>query len=347
MVQWAFEFEVSSRVHLTDEQEMLFGEMFGGEITFEISNKLVPDFGPSILRVRAFFESDSFENAKLQAEEIPRPILRRLSFVTSANLTSASLKYLIDYSEGATGQRKAALYLDVPNVKSAQILNEKRFASMNHLANPAKSNALEQCLKWYRTGVDIEFDEKAFQSFWHVIEISSQVNADRTKVADKCQKCGGPLRCDECGSVSEHRPFEKQKIKKLMEELNVPPHIIESLFAIRNQLAHGSSIEDIEDYLMKKDGAHVDFDKPLNAVAKIAHDSILVRHCVTTLASPIDVLWPRFFSTKKLRASVDLRFTPSLVDGRPDLDNLKFPTLSILHEEEEIASTSETNEEQA
>ncbi|MBR0685130.1 hypothetical protein JQ594_04330 [Bradyrhizobium manausense] len=192
------------------------------------------------------FSAPDLATAEQTAREHLQKFLHLLSFVTSCGFRITRTIAIIDWQPGGTGIREAFIYgpsdrnSDLGQALSTDLLN-----TIEMLKSWGTTPVLETALRWFASGVRSTVMEDQFQLFWFVIEIIG-ASISAPKVVDKCVRCGGELSCNDCGAVSEHRPFPKQKISELLKEGGVTQLRIDNLFYVRNALLHGTPREDIE-----------------------------------------------------------------------------------------------------
>lgn len=130
---------------------------------------------------------------------------------------------------------------------------------------------IAQALKWHHYGVLSEYTDEKFQYFWLSLETLVQIIEDATKVSDLCAKCHSPLYCEKCESYPTHRPYAKQKIESLFNELNrsTGQKIFDDANRVRNVISHGS---DVSSFVQS---AEIDFNDLVNTLGRMSFLGLL------------------------------------------------------------------------
>lgn len=88
----------------------------------------------------------------------------------------------------------------------------------------------------------------------------AEFNKPTEKVHDKCAHCQEPLYCEKCQKHPKHRPYAKQAIRALVQDVasDSDAGTFDLLDKTRNSLMHGSTLKEIESTLPDSDDHVVD-----------------------------------------------------------------------------------------
>ena len=228
--------------------------------------RMEPQEEYSILSAQVYFNSESFESAKRDAEEYLVNFIYLLTFVTNMPIKFLTIRKLADWSLGLS-ERKAHYFSPIEGEDQPFLaLNQEIADSVTILERIERTPALNRALRWFSLGVRARYAEEQFTYFWFAIEILAQIDKPVEPVQDKCSICSNPLYCENCAQHPTHRPYPKQSIEALFSEFVQDNS--EGFFGkaneVRNRIMHGDSLEDIENNL----GAKV--EDLINGLGKIA-----------------------------------------------------------------------------
>lgn len=246
MRRWLADFRVQSELAMPQGVATLDYSDPGGAYQVRIKDTKDATAIEEMLSVEVTFSAVDITAAEEQGYDHLQKFLHLVSFVTSCGFRITRKIAIIDWQLGGTGLREAFIYS--PSERTADLehgLSGELLKTVEMLKSWGTTPLLETALRWFASGVKSTIMEDQFQLFWFVIEIIG-ASTRAPKVSDRCVRCGGELCCTECGAISEHRPFAKQKISAMLTQTGVPQQRIDNLFYVRNALLHGTPREEIE-----------------------------------------------------------------------------------------------------
>lgn len=273
MKQWIAAFRLEAELILpADQREIVYAHP-KGLYEVRLSNVADPEHVDERLVAHVISRAPDINSAQ---EELRRHIdkfLHTLSFVTSTGYRITRQLYVLDWSTGAT-LRECFLCTSTRMDQPFEALTPALANTVELLHSWQAPPVLWRALRWYASAVRSSLMEDQFQFFWFVIELIAIANRDRTKVTDKCVRCGGNLVCDSCHELSVHRPFEKQAIAQLLTKVGLGDQLIKDAFKIRNSLLHGEDRDHIEEEI-QKDSPAFTFQKGVDILGRAAWAAIL------------------------------------------------------------------------
>ena len=190
-------------------------------------------------------------------------------------------------------------------------------------------------LRWFAAGVRAKLAEDQFQYFWFVLELIAELTKDTARVTDKCSRCRADLFCRTCNAVSDHRPFQKQAIEALLDQLNVSPERQRDLFGIRNGIMHGRTRSEIVDEICVH-SPDFEIGQAIDVMWQIAFGAIfsalkLKEDQVSklTFASPDTVV------AKTIRMTAHMRMGMHGDPNDPKVENVVLPTITAIRVNEQ------------
>ena len=271
MKRWLADFRVQSELRLQKGELSL--DYTDPQGSYQVKIKEIGDTGEERLSAEIVFEAPDIAAAEHMAKDHLQKFLHLLSFVTNCGFRITRKIALIDWQPGGTGLREAYVYGPADQPDDLHGLSASLLSTIEMLRRWGTTPLLETALRWYASGVRSSIMEDQFQLFWYVIEVIG-ASTTSAKVVDKCVRCGGELCCSNCGAISEHRPFEKQKISAMLSQGGIQQPLIDNLFYVRNALLHGTPREEIEIRMREKD-QHFAFDKIVDFAGCTAWQLIL------------------------------------------------------------------------
>jgi hypothetical protein len=242
------------------------------------------------LTFRLVFEAKDIESAAEKSAMLVEELVNYLSIVVNLPLTLGHHRFLIDWSKGIS-PREAYQYLPAYKNKVPKILGPQHLISVTKFQSAKSKFDISQILRWYAAGIRSSRLEDQFQFFWFVIESIAEQTKSSAPVTDKCQSCRGDLYCPKCEKVSSHKPFPKQAIENLLQQINLAPALVDGLFKVRNKLLHGTPMEDIESE-MKNEDSSFEFHKAVDIIGKTANLAILRSFKFNKAEVTLDVVHP-------------------------------------------------------
>jgi hypothetical protein len=131
------------------------------------------------------------------------------------------------------------------------VLDEQITHTADHLLQHDIPPALRRAMRWYRIGISAPMPDDQFQYFWFALELIAISKESTEKVNDRCPTCRSPLYCETCNTHPLHWPYEKQKIRALIQAVDKECNEakLEMLEKARNTLMHGGTLREIEEKL--------------------------------------------------------------------------------------------------
>ena len=248
-MQCIVDYEIESDLSVVSDGIQLKLQDPKGQFQAFIKNIVRDDYStPFLLSLRLIFESPTLMEAEDIAEDKLAECLNILAFVTGAGVKRHRIKQIIDCTP-ASGMRDCLIWADaLAHEDPSPFLNKKITSSMERLLEFDPPPAVHRALRWYRYGIQAPIPEDQFQCFWFALEILAEHKKSPGKVADSCPKCRSPLYCESCKSHPTHRPYAKQAIRALIQEVETASDddIFEVLDKLRNALMHGATLKEAE-----------------------------------------------------------------------------------------------------
>ena len=327
------DFLVESDIVLTREDKKLYYVHPNGDYEIHVSDAKAGEKPGANLSMQVILQSGNLDEAEEQARQIIRRFLHLLSFVTSTQFRIHRLVRLVDWTPGLK-QRQAYIYSPEYEGPPIEALSNGLLSTVVNLQKVGSSPLSETALRWFANGVGVTIMEDQFQYFWFVVETVAVATKSSNKVADKCPHCGGGLVCSACGKVSEHKPFEKQAIRALLERLKFGEEVIDFFFQIRHALLHGVAREKIEAKLVAKQ-PNVSFAKAVDLIAKAAFRAVLLTFLGDTKSlQPGEMLYPSTYVSWKLTGRADVVIGVGGDTNNPKIEDVMMPEISIVSGEE-------------
>ncbi len=329
MIKWMAEFELETIAAIPPNISIIPQTNPTNSYSFKIINKDLPEEGPATLIIRIFFNSEDIKSAEEQAEEILEQILSRFSLVYSLPITILGPTVLVDWSDDKT-MRDFFIYSKYNTEDYDGFLIPEPLEAFDILYNDEYAFELEQCLSWFRSGIQARNLSHQFQCFWFVIETLSVVNSDRSKTQDKCVRCRGNLVCSSCGEPSMHKPFPKQLIRQSLIDMGVDQPLVDDLFKVRNMLMHGDSRQTIEDFFRQKEQPNFELEQIVNILAKISKQATFAKLATIKNNCELSLLEPDSYAHKRMKAKAHIQsVVPKGSYGLMD-DKIPRPTINII-----------------
>ncbi|MGL5165862.1 MAG: methylamine utilization protein MauJ [Afipia sp.] len=282
------------------------------------------------LSAYVFLEAATIKIAETTTKDALNSFLQLLSFVTGSSLRIVKRISLIDWSPGLSMRD---MYAYGPSDKGWRIdaLNDELVRTAQTFQECEISSPLKTSLRWFSAGLRAEVMDDQFQFFWYVVEILATTNAEKTKVADKCPRCGGDLHCEICNETPMHRPYEKQKIATVLQA-QTSEKLAGDLFYIRNSLMHGTPREEIEINMQKSDPDFT-FDKAVDIIGNVARTLIFRGFKVPPGQRQISMLevntYVNWTVTPKAHIQMGIPGDPN----DPKIENVVLPEISVVFDE--------------
>ena len=247
--KYLFDFEVEAHACLEKGLEKIVSTNSIDGYEIHISNLQV-DRGVDrpLLSIQIVVPGDDIKKIEKVGISKLKEYLHYLSFVSNVSFRIHKLIRIIDWTPGEK-ERKYIQFERFPDDELPYpILDKELFKTIETLQNAQINMAFKRALKWFSNGIGAESIDDQFQYFWLVIELLAQLYKKPGKVNDLCPKCRKPLFCEECDEYPTHRPYPKQAIQQLFEQIikDSPQDFFDITNDIRNALFHGDSIEEIE-----------------------------------------------------------------------------------------------------
>lgn len=276
-----------------------------------------------LLSALIVFDAPSLQDAKEIGENHLRDFLDYLTAVTNLTFKFHRTLQIFNWEPG-NGERECiyfvgSKYHDVPIPGLHQALLDTIATLQTHAVPPR----LRRALKWFRNGVVAAAPDDQFFYFWLVIEILAQLTKDPAPIADRCPVCGGPLHCKTCDRTPIHRPYPKQAIEQLFAK-----HVKDdwkvaygTTSEIRNRLAHGDAVADIEAALKVK------LDDIVNRLGKLAWVAIINQFMPVLAGKQVQFAQTNIYVHTSMMAGVHMQ-----VGFKPNFDNpdaKDFPKINL------------------
>ncbi len=327
--RWLADFRVESELKLIEGKEKLVYNHPDGIYEIHLSNASDQKQKNEILSIQVIAPIEDMTEAEILIEEYLHKFLHMMSLVTSTGYKSVRKVCLIDWTEGL-GMRDAYIYTKQSPDKPLSALSDTLIDTIKILHTGEKDQTLESALRWYALGVRAKIMEDQFQFFWFVIEVIAANNKDSEKVADKCPTCRGDLYCESCNKTPMHKPYKKQAIESLLQNMKLTTGLIDILFEVRNSLMHGKYRESIETEIKKKE-PNFTFDKTVDIIEKTSWQAIFANFKIPKPAGGDE--YPEF-GCLSVSTYVDYNLTAkahiqTVVGGELKIENLQLPKIWI------------------
>lgn len=256
-------YEIMSEVSVVSDDRVLTITDPAGAFKARVKNIPRTEFTtPFLLSLHIYFEATDLEAAQESAEDTMAHCLNMLAFTTGAGFRKHRIRKIIDGSNPSEMRmRDALMWSEKVEYDDPQpFLRDENAASIERLLEHDIPPALKRALRWYRLGVDTSSPDDQFTYFWFALEIVAEFNKPTEKVHDKCAHCQEPLYCEKCQKHPKHRPYAKQAIRALVQDVasDSDAGTFDLLDKTRNSLMHGSTLKEIESTLPDSDDHVVD-----------------------------------------------------------------------------------------
>ena len=204
---------------------------------------------PFLLTLHIYFEAAGLDVAHDVAEERLVDCLNMLVLVTGCRFSSHRIRQIVDATPSVGAIRSLHMWSDsIGHEDPTPVLDDELTETASHLLSYDVPLPLRRAMSWYRHGVNSTVPDDQFQYFWFALEIVAVYKEATEKVNDKCPVCRSPLYCETCNDHPKHWPYEKQKIRALMQAVDkeCDESRLELLAKARNTLMHGGTLRDIE-----------------------------------------------------------------------------------------------------
>jgi hypothetical protein len=273
MPRWLAEYRVKSDLTLVADQPKLVYRHPGDEYELHLLPCVDADHSEERLSARIFGSAEDLATADDQLDSQLRAFLHLLSFVTSTGYEISRKLFVIRWDPGIA-MRECYLCSNLRMDQPIPALKGELLDTVALLQTWGGPPVLLRALRWFSVAVRAEVMEDQFQFFWYVVELIAVSQKDTKKVADRCQRCGGDLVCEQCSQKSVHRPFDKQAIAALLTRIGIPENLRADLFYIRNSLSHGEDRDTIEAGIQKH-APEFEFQAGVDMIGRAAWAAIL------------------------------------------------------------------------
>ena len=252
-MQCAAHYEIRTDASIVKDDHWLEINHPKGLFRARLKNIVRKDFStPFLLTLYLYFDAPSLQEAHETADERLVDCLNMLVLTTSCSFSRHRIRQIVDATPGITGMRDVHMWGDaVAHENPHPVLNEKVVHTADHLLNYDIPPALRRAMRWYRIGVNANTPDDQFQYFWFALEIVAVSKEPLEKVNDQCPVCKTALYCEKCETHPKHWPYEKQKIRSLIQAVDKECNDakLEMLEKARNTLMHGGTLKEIQDKL--------------------------------------------------------------------------------------------------
>jgi len=317
--------------HAVFPQEYEFGTLSipDRNIELHLSNHSVElGIDNPLLKALLIFECENLDTGKETGITLLGELLSSLSYVTSFKFQFSRAIRLIDWSEG-TFNRSFLVFKDFSGHRLPHfVLNTNLLKTAGILWQASKDHPLETAIHWFASANNADASEDKFQFFWFSLELLATRGKNNKKVNDLCSKCQQPLYCETCGCHPTHRPYAKQAIQQLINEIvgDQGPIISERLFKTRNSLLHGSRKDQIESE------NNLEFVDCVEDIAHITKHAILKKMKTEMVnfadEEKLEFLIREGYANTTLGLSVDMS-SSSIPPDISQLDRLAMPDVSL------------------
>jgi hypothetical protein len=244
MRRYLSEFEVESEATLADTGQAIEIQPRSKSFSARLSVlKRSTESEKETLLVHLEHEAPDLDTAVAAGKQQIAQLLEILTFASGAGFGDPVLICVVDWTN-EQGIRDLHRFTPLDQLlQPAPLLNQSLAESVSLLFQDDPSPSLQRALAWYGKGIATTSPDLKIQSFWLCFETLVEEVKGSEKVPDECQQCHSPLFCRQCNKISMHKPFEKQKIKKLFEiHHEQGAAIFEIASKARNILAHGGTL---------------------------------------------------------------------------------------------------------
>jgi hypothetical protein len=327
---WIAEFRVESELGLTEGAKKLVYRHPTGKYEASLVDVKDDKHPDENLAVRIILEAADLATAEMETEAVCRGFLYLLSFATNTGFEIKRRTYVLDWSKG-TFMRHGRVYAPRFEDDPTPALNDTILRTIAILQTWGVTPILERSLRWFANGIRSRVMEDQYQYFWFVVEGLAVSSKPAGKVTDKCQRCGGELRCDSCHELSTHRPFEKQAIEALFDRLGVLKTLVEHFFAVRNSLLHGETREAIIAARVAKE-PKFRFDRLVDYLGEIAWRATIAAFEKIDPPEKLEVFAPNTYVHWHMTASAEIEIgVPNPMDPQPE--HISLPHISLVKPE--------------
>jgi hypothetical protein len=259
-MEYIAKYEIESDLSVVSDDILLKIQHPKGQFQARIKNIVRDDYStPFLLSVQIIFQAPTLKDAPEIAQDRLAEFLNILAFATSAGVRRHRIKQIVDCTP-SSGMRDCLIWADsVGHEDPNPFLDEAMVGSIERLLQFDPPPAVRRALRWYRIGLNATVPEDQFQYFWFAVEILAEFQKTPEKMTDKCPQCKSPLYCETCKTHPTHRPYAKQAIRALIQEVAAcDEETFDALDNCRNRLMHGATLKEIEDELPKSDQHIVD-----------------------------------------------------------------------------------------
>ncbi len=328
MKRWLADYMVESEIKLDSRKQKIIYNHPDKLFEVHISNatKAHPN---EILSVQIMLDAVDVAQAEKNTQEALQKFLHLMSFVTQTGYKISRKICVIDWSD-AVGMRDAYVYAEYPVRHPKEALTDSLFVTVGLIQGSETNTSLDMALRWFASGVRSKIMEDQFQFFWFVIELIATSTKNTNKVADRCPKCRGDLYCNTCQETPVHRPYDKQAIEALLNELKMSVDIIKDMHVVRNMLMHGEDRANIEKELQKQQPKFT-FHRAVDIMGDAAWKAINSRF---NLKDPHEKFKDQEFALLKATTFVDVTLSAkahiqTVVGGELKIENLHLPQMSV------------------
>ncbi|GAB7025750.1 methylamine utilization protein MauJ [Geotalea toluenoxydans] len=292
------------------------------------------------LSVQVIFESPDLNTAKELSKEFLTDGLNALAFVTNSRFEYSRILKIVDWTPGES-KRGALLFTEFdPANEPVSMLNDSFIESTQKLLEIEMSPQIKRALHWFRLGLAGESVEDTFQFFWFAFEILAEAQKKPLKIHDRCPKCRTDLYCESCKEYPTHKPYPKQAICQLVNDLvaNNADELFGFLDMARNALMHGDWLEDIE--------ADIPFssDYLVDILGKLTCNAILRILPNESLTADLVIGEPDSYVRRKMSAVAHINtVVPLDSDGKLHIEN--FPKFDVSIKPVGRSPVAETDED--
>jgi hypothetical protein len=317
MNRWLAHYDISSVVKITGP--LRYRHPAG---LYEIA---LENGDPETLVCKMVFEADGIEVASEFAEAEFHKFLHKLAVATSTPYRVKTRHCIIDWTPGVT-ERDVLIYR---NVADDEPIGELLAADLDKALNFVDAcNLLPSAMRWYCARIRATIPEDQFLYFFYAIELVAEHAKSSERVRNRCQKCGGFLKCEDCGDLNEHRPFKTQAIKTLLRKVRVGDTRLEDLFAIRHGLSHGQSREALEQEIQKRTSDFT-FDKAVDVIGWAAWNALFFVSKVSNGTKIPPFTHVSSFATHVYKTAIHLSIQVAGDPDNPQYNDVVLPNVSI------------------
>lgn len=249
-MQCVANYEIRAEASVIEDDRWLQIKHPGGLFRARLRNIVRKDFStPFLLTLHLYFDAASLDDAHDVAEGRLVDCLNMLVLVTGCRFSRHRIRQIVDATPSVPGLRSLHMWGDsIGHDDPHPMLDEKLTGTVDHLLKHDIPPVLRRAMRWYRIGVNSTIPDDQFQYFWFALELVAVTKESSEKVNDKCPVCRSPLYCETCKTHPLHWPYEKQKIRALIQAVDqeCDEEKLEMLEKARNTLMHGGTLKEIE-----------------------------------------------------------------------------------------------------